>query len=951
MRARLTFLFAFLTLFSALVISPSFAAPTGSLANNIEELNGFALWQYKSAIRSALGEPSETREDASSTKETYFLSERGVMEFEYCNPFPHNVCSIQIQGSVPDMELFLGLKLGDSENRVQEVLGSPTSVENLHELQLRIFRYPPWNVTVAIDEYGHLFTILVDVTPDFRRLPKSEEAARDPWADFVLALRSNDPARILKMLRPDVEIYRDEDILHIKKRFSAFRQSPDGTFIQALLGPERSVLTQARIETPELDIRLTEEGNEKKGLGFVYKFKEGKILSEVVFSPFNGRFRIYEIAFKATNNNNLHPQVRAGTYKHSPRLFAENKKPSSNSNKTTLLEKMKSAYLQVQAQGAQLASVVPNCTNNGVEVPFFSRVGKFLFDDFTMLYGSFKNTHQSFLEKHEGAEAANVFTEQAVASRNASFQQMKNKFASTPLHRLPAACKNYKDQIIKGDWDFLPIVNEYAEALNEYGSKEDLKEAEFTLFEAKEVQKKLDEVKKAGAKFSPSEVSKEDLEILENVAKKSKTYGGAQDDQPPEIIRKEDAIQMFQMNLEMWNANVKMAAEGGKTTYFEKDLRINVEVEIEALRESDKDVYSLIYKHHSPAEHYTKILPTFSTPEEKPQALTITIVYPLSNPVSIHCTNKNRAEKFKSAVEKEMAPEFSVITSFKQTNEGCLLTFYIKEKKGASQFASPTESISSEEEINWLQTAQPGLAEVQYKLGVAYANGQGLKLDFVKAYMWSWLAGVNGNEEARYFLSQLASIMTPSQTDAAKRLAQEWETKYIVSSKVPMSRQSTWPKFGNPQDGEILGIHDIKKWLEFSKDRWEGFISDLPKVSFEGWLLEVRKNDPKNISLTATHLESGMGVLILPVYICTDNSPDMWIFNSFYNKGSLAGFGTEDLRKKTEQEAQKTMGQGYKISSEFLAGKVHDASGTKKKFSQEREALSIKIERFPQRCE
>ena len=373
----------------------------------------------------------------------------------------------------------------------------------------------------------------------------------------------------------------------------------------------------------------------------------------------------FEVAYRFASSDVEHSQTSSSNGK-------EKKETINEKRRQTKLDRMNSAYMKVQAQGAQLSSVVPNCTNSGVEVGFFARMGQFLFDEFTMLWGNFKETHRSLLEKHEGPEAANLFYEQATASFVASYQQMKKRLLSTPLNLVPTVCRNYKDQIIKGDWDFLPLANEYVVAVRAYGTKEDLKEAEFTLFEAKEVQAKLDEIKKGDAEFSSSEISERDVEILEEVVKKSKIHGGIYDPPSEEMPAKENVIQIFQMDLLGWNSTAITAAKLREAPSTDS----GIDVEVEAQKESDKDVYSLIYKRHSP-ESYTTVLPTFSNSEEKPQALTVSLVYPINNPSSILCTNKNRAEKIKSDVAKEMAPEFSVTTTFTQTNKGCLLKNYI----------------------------------------------------------------------------------------------------------------------------------------------------------------------------------------------------------------------------------------------------------------------------------
>ena len=263
------------------------------IPTKVEELNGFALWQYQTAIRHSLGQPSETIATDSSTSDVHFLSEQGYMVFEYCKTFPQNVCSIQITGRVFDMEPFLGLRLGDAKQKVQAVLGPPSNIETSEDTKVQTFRYASSNISVELDEYDRLFTIRVAITKDMLR---SSKPIGDPWAEFVSALKEHNTAEIMKILRPDVEIQRDGAVLSIEKKYSDFRKAPDQIFMQALQGPEKSVLAQALTETPEGALRLTRD----LGTGLVYTFKVGEILNEVVFFPFNGRMRVYEISFKAT---------------------------------------------------------------------------------------------------------------------------------------------------------------------------------------------------------------------------------------------------------------------------------------------------------------------------------------------------------------------------------------------------------------------------------------------------------------------------------------------------------------------------------------------------------------------------------------------------------------------------------------------------------------------------
>jgi hypothetical protein len=65
-------------------------------------------------------------------------------------------------------------------------------------------------------------------------------------------------------------------------------------FYKALLSDYSSVYEELKATEPEREIRVYE----KVGVGIVHKFNKGKILKEIVFLPFAGQYRIYEIAFR-----------------------------------------------------------------------------------------------------------------------------------------------------------------------------------------------------------------------------------------------------------------------------------------------------------------------------------------------------------------------------------------------------------------------------------------------------------------------------------------------------------------------------------------------------------------------------------------------------------------------------------------------------------------------------
>ena len=62
-------------------------------------------------------------------------------------------------------------------------------------------------------------------------------------------------------------------------------------------------------------------------------------------------------------------------------------------------------------------------------------------------------------------------------------------------------------------------------------------------------------------------------------------------------------------------------------------------------------------------------------------------------------------------------------------------------------------------------------------LGLIYFDGEGVKKDYVVAYMWNTLAAAQGVDVARKLRDALAKAMTPTQIAEAQHRAQEWKPK------------------------------------------------------------------------------------------------------------------------------------------------------------------------------
>jgi len=257
----------------------------------VTDLNGFRLQQLKTAVENSLGKPAETSEKEDINGEMYRIDEDSYMVFTYSKKRPLNIQSIQITGYTKKTIPFQGLVLGDSIEKIERVLGKPTSIEKTELPNVSALKYKGCNYIIEVDDKGRLYTIKLFTTDEL--MTKTQHADTE-WEEFKFAVNSKDFKRICEMLRPDVEIYKDKKILSINQRYIDFIANPDKQFLSALLGAKNSVRTELALSKPEQKFRVIPNF----GLGMVYKFYKGKILEEIVFFPYNGKYRIYEIAFR-----------------------------------------------------------------------------------------------------------------------------------------------------------------------------------------------------------------------------------------------------------------------------------------------------------------------------------------------------------------------------------------------------------------------------------------------------------------------------------------------------------------------------------------------------------------------------------------------------------------------------------------------------------------------------
>ena len=263
--------------------------PVYAIENQIS-LNGFYLHQYKTVALSTLGKPFRQIERKDSKVEAFLVSQKGYMVFVYLDSTPHNIFSIQITGEAPKMIPFVGLILGDDEEKVRKILGKPDSKTPIPQPKVNRWNYDKKNFSIEIDENGKLYSIKIKRYP---YLLKKTKPNSDPWEDFKKTILKKNIKGLAKFLHPEMEIYKENKTLTIDKSFHTFFKKPSTSFLNAMFAKENSVYKELQLTKAEEEIRILE-----KNVGLVYKFYEGKILQEIFFLPYANEYRIYEIKFR-----------------------------------------------------------------------------------------------------------------------------------------------------------------------------------------------------------------------------------------------------------------------------------------------------------------------------------------------------------------------------------------------------------------------------------------------------------------------------------------------------------------------------------------------------------------------------------------------------------------------------------------------------------------------------
>ncbi|MEX0583492.1 MAG: hypothetical protein WD185_07470 [Sneathiella sp.] len=74
----------------------------------------------------------------------------------------------------------------------------------------------------------------------------------------------------------------------------------------------------------------------------------------------------------------------------------------------------------------------------------------------------------------------------------------------------------------------------------------------------------------------------------------------------------------------------------------------------------------------------------------------------------------------------------------------------------------------------YLQSADKGIADDQFRAGLLFSTGDGVSQDLVTAHKWFNLAAMNGIEEARENRAEISLDMSAQEIAKAQKMAREW---------------------------------------------------------------------------------------------------------------------------------------------------------------------------------
>lgn len=196
--------------------------------------------------------------------------------------------SIQITGKAgTTMYPFLGLRLGDTREKVNDIFGPPTQVQHLPASHLEFLQYRRRNYTVELDSLGLLWSIRI---LGYRGFPDNPTDSLPTLETVFQSLRSSDPEVILEALAPDAELIVGDSVYTFAGSAFDVVNDRSSRFAQLLYSGASSLasLDQSFIRAATLDPASLSVNVPK------FEFPPNSPVEDMVFVVHAGKWRIWE---------------------------------------------------------------------------------------------------------------------------------------------------------------------------------------------------------------------------------------------------------------------------------------------------------------------------------------------------------------------------------------------------------------------------------------------------------------------------------------------------------------------------------------------------------------------------------------------------------------------------------------------------------------------------------
>ena len=96
-------------------------------------------------------------------------------------------------------------------------------------------------------------------------------------------------------------------------------------------------------------------------------------------------------------------------------------------------------------------------------------------------------------------------------------------------------------------------------------------------------------------------------------------------------------------------------------------------------------------------------------------------------------------------------------------------------------FSHEIDERDYQQAAHWFDhAARQGNARAQYKIGLMYARGIGVRRNDIKSYAWLKLAAVQGSTRALRYLKRIARRIPSDRQQLAHRLSQLYYQRYVA---------------------------------------------------------------------------------------------------------------------------------------------------------------------------